>query len=129
MLVIHMDPVERDNKRLAQYRSLISRVLMDIDIRLSFHDFRMVGSGKNVCLVFDLVVPREYKASAVGRLKNRINNEVSRRERDAAVPSQQKTVFVQRNMDRRNRHCRHFSPGRRDNGNWYNGNGTGKLDL
>ena len=80
MLVIHMDPVERDNKRLAQYRSLISRVLMDIDIRLSFHDFRMVGSGKNVCLVFDLVVPREYKASAVGRLKNRINNEVSRRE-------------------------------------------------
>ena len=33
--------------------------------------------------------------------------------RDAAVPSQQKTVFVQRNMDRRNRHCRHFSPGRR----------------
>ena len=80
MLVIHMDPVERDNKRLAQYRSLISRVLMDIDIRLSFHDFRIVGSGKNVCLVFDLVVPREYKASAVGRLKNRINNEVSRRE-------------------------------------------------
>ena len=80
MLVIHMDPVERDNKRLAQYRSLISRVLMDIDIRLSFHDFRMVGSGKNVCLVFDLVVPREYKASAVSRLKNRINNEVSRRE-------------------------------------------------
>ena len=78
--VIHMDPVERDNKRLAQYRSLISRVLMDIDIRLSFHDFRIVGSGKNVCLVFDLVVPREYKASAVGRLKNRINNEVSRRE-------------------------------------------------
>lgn len=46
MLVIHMDPVERDNKRLAQYRSLISRVLMDIDIRLSFHDFRIVGSGK-----------------------------------------------------------------------------------
>ena len=80
MLVIHMDPVERDNKRLAQYRSLISRVLMDIDIRLSFHDFRMVGAGKNVCLVFDLVVPREYKASAVSRLKNRINNEVSRRE-------------------------------------------------
>ena len=28
--------------------------------------------------------------------------------RDAAVPSQQKTVFVQRNMDRRNRHCRHL---------------------
>ena len=80
MLVIHMDPVERDNKRLAQYRSLISRVLMDIDIRLSFHDFRIVGAGKNVCLVFDLVVPREYKQAAVGKLKNRINNEVSRRE-------------------------------------------------
>ena len=45
--------------------------------------------------------------------------------RDAAVLLQQKTVFVQRNMDRRNRHCRHFSPGRRDNGNWYNGNGNG----
>ena len=51
-------------------------------IRLSFHDFRMVGKDKNVCLIFDLVIPREYKDGAVGKLKTRISNEMRRRDPD-----------------------------------------------
>ena len=60
----------------------MENVLADVDVRLSFHDFRMVGKDKNVCLIFDLVVPREYKDGAVGKLRTRISNEMRRRDPD-----------------------------------------------
>ena len=82
LLVIHMDPVETDNERLNTYRKILEKVLFDVDVRLNFHDFRMVGKDKNVCLIFDLVVRREYKGSAVGKLKARISNEMRRRDPD-----------------------------------------------
>ena len=82
LLVIHMDPVETDNERLNTYRKILEKGLFDVDVRLNFHDFRMVGKDKNVCLIFDLVVPREYKGSAVGKLKARISNEMRRRDPD-----------------------------------------------
>ena len=82
LLVIHMDPVETDNERLNTYRKILEKVLFDVDVRLNFHDFRMVGKDKNVCLIFDLGVPREYKGSAVGKLKARISNEMRRRDPD-----------------------------------------------
>ena len=82
LLVIHMDPVETDNERLNTYRKILEKVLFDVDVRLNFHDLRMVGKDKNVCLIFDLVVPREYKGSAVGKLKARISNEMRRRDPD-----------------------------------------------
>ena len=82
LLVMHMDPVETDNERLNTYRKILEKVLFDVDVRLNFHDFRMVGKDKNVCLIFDLVVPREYKGSAVGKLKARISNEMRRRDPD-----------------------------------------------
>lgn len=46
LLVIHMDPVETDNERLNTYRKMLENVLADVDVRLSFHDFRMVGKDK-----------------------------------------------------------------------------------
>ena len=82
LLVIHMDPVETDNERLNTYRKMLENVLADVDVRLSFHDFRMVGKDKNVCLIFDLVIPREYKDGAVGKLRTRISNEMRRRDPD-----------------------------------------------
>lgn len=78
----HMDPVETDNERLNTYRKMLENVLADVDVRLSFHDFRMVGKDKNVCLIFDLVIPREYKDGAVGKLRTRISNEMRRRDPD-----------------------------------------------
>ena len=37
---------------------------------------------KHVCLIFDLVVPREYKDGAVGKLRTRISSEMRRRDPD-----------------------------------------------
>ncbi|MGN0371184.1 MAG: cation diffusion facilitator family transporter [Enterocloster sp.] len=76
LLVIHMDPVETHDERVFQFKDMVAQVLADIDGRLSFHDFRMVDGREHINLIFDLVVPREYKGNVLGKLKTRISDEV-----------------------------------------------------
>lgn len=81
LLVIHMDPVETHNELVASFKDMLTDVLENVDNRLSFHDFRMVDGKERINLIFDLVVPREYKQTAQGKLKARISEEVKKRDR------------------------------------------------
>lgn len=81
LLVIHMDPVETHDERVVEFKDMITDVLLNVDNRLAFHDFRMVDGVERINLIFDLVVPREYKQSVLGKLKARIGDEVRRRDR------------------------------------------------
>ena len=80
LLVIHMDPVETHDERVVEFKELVTSVLDGIDSRLTFHDFRMVDGVERINLIFDLVVPREYKPSVLGKLKARISDEVKKRD-------------------------------------------------
>lgn len=80
MLVIHMDPVQTQNEQAKACKRMLEEILQELDSRLSFHDFRMTGGKERMNLIFDLVVPREYKESVQGRLKTRISEEVRRRD-------------------------------------------------
>ena len=73
LLVIHMDPVETHDGRIREFRDMLGEVLTELDSRLSFHDFRMVDGVEHINLIFDLVVPREYKAAVQDNLKARIS--------------------------------------------------------
>lgn len=55
--VIHMDPVETDNERVAELREMVCGVVQEIDPRLSIHDFRIVDGPSHTNLIFDLLVP------------------------------------------------------------------------
>lgn len=81
LLVIHMDPVEIHDERVKEFKEMVASVLDEIDSRLTFHDFRMVDGVERINLIFDLVVPREYKPSVLGKLKARISDEVAGRDR------------------------------------------------
>lgn len=81
LLVIHMDPVETHNELVTSFKDMVSEVLENIDSRLSFHDFRMVDGRERINLIFDLVVPWEYKQSVQGKLKARISDEVKQRDK------------------------------------------------
>lgn len=81
LLVIHMDPVETHDERVAEFKTMVRDVLMNVDRRLTFHDFRMVDGSERISLIFDLVVPREYKQAVLGRLKARIGDEVRKQDR------------------------------------------------
>ena len=61
--VIHMDPVDTKNERLAELREETVQLLRSIDPVLSLHDFRMVPGKHRTNLVFDVLVPFGYKLS------------------------------------------------------------------
>lgn len=80
LLVIHMDPVETHDERVNEFRGMLTDVLAELDSRLSFHDFRMVDGEAHINLIFDLVVPREYKAAVQDNLKARVSAAVRKRD-------------------------------------------------
>lgn len=56
-VVIHMDPIDTENKRLSQLKEELKEVLTEIDEKLTCHDVRMVPGVKHTNLIFDIVKP------------------------------------------------------------------------
>lgn len=59
--VIHMDPVSTDNDELNKLKETVADIVKGIDPAFSIHDFRMVPGTTHNNLIFDLVVPANYK--------------------------------------------------------------------
>ncbi len=59
-LVIHMDPIELDNKMVNQLKKLVQEVMSECDSNASLHDFRVVNGEEHISIIFDLEVPHEY---------------------------------------------------------------------
>ncbi len=58
LLTIHMDPVETDNKKLIEAKTIMSEKLKTIHPQLTLHDFRMTPkSDQRTNLIFDVVIP------------------------------------------------------------------------
>lgn len=64
VMVIHMDPVDTDNKAVAKAKAQIDSAIKEIDSRITMHDFRMTPSGKRrTNLIFDVVIPSDFTKS------------------------------------------------------------------
>lgn len=70
-LVVHMDPLVVNDERIRVLRDLTYGTVKEFDEVLSIHDFRVVEGPKHTNLIFDLVIPFDYKLSA-DELKEKI---------------------------------------------------------
>jgi cation diffusion facilitator family transporter len=59
-LVIHMDPVEINNKIVQEKKNLVVKVVSTLEPKATIHDFRVVNGENLTNLIFDLVVPHSY---------------------------------------------------------------------
>ncbi len=68
--VIHMDPVCVDDGFVLEAKEKVTEIVKEIDPAFSIHDFRMVPGDTHTNLIFDLVVPANYRLSndEVGRI-------------------------------------------------------------
>lgn len=65
MLTVHMDPVETDNQKLAEAKSIISEKIKTIHPSLTLHDFRMTPKGEErTNLIFDVVIPADMEKNS-----------------------------------------------------------------
>lgn len=79
-LVIHMDPIEMKDGRVQEYKALVAQAMNEVDAKCKFHDFRMIEGEKQINLIFDLVVPREYDDETRERIKEELTERVLKRD-------------------------------------------------
>ncbi|OGO78606.1 MAG: cation diffusion facilitator family transporter [Clostridiales bacterium GWB2_37_7] len=58
-LVMHMDPINIDDKVVQKVQQQIVGVLMECGLELSIHDLRIVGDDSHCNVIFDMVIPHE----------------------------------------------------------------------
>lgn len=62
-LVVHLDPTILDSPEINELKEMVNNIICEIDRELTFHDFRVVIGEENKNVLFDVVVPPEYKYS------------------------------------------------------------------
>ncbi|SCG82567.1 putative transporter yeaB [Proteiniborus sp. DW1] len=62
-LVIHLDPVVTNDARTNKLRAEIEYILENLSPEIGMHDFRVVWSKSHSNLIFDVVVPYDFKWS------------------------------------------------------------------
>lgn len=63
LATIHMDPVDVRDELTAQMKAKVGEIIFEIDEQITFHDFRMVSGPTHTNVIFDIVVPYNYKYS------------------------------------------------------------------
>lgn len=72
--VIHMDPVVTQDPDIDLWKDRIHDILFSIDSSLHMHDFRMVKGNTHTNIIFDMVLPHNYKMD-----KSLLLNEIQER--------------------------------------------------
>ena len=62
-VVIHMDPIVTDDKETNEVHRKIASIVRLLDPRATIHDFRMVKGPTHTNLIFDIVVPHQFRLS------------------------------------------------------------------
>lgn len=62
-LVVHMDPLVVNDEKIKSLRQITVDTVKNFDKTLSIHDFRVVEGPTHTNLIFDLVIPFDYKLS------------------------------------------------------------------
>lgn len=61
IVTIHFDPIAVNDKEVDEMRSFAIACMKEVNESFSLHDFRMTKGDKYTNLIFDLVVPVDYK--------------------------------------------------------------------
>jgi len=76
-LVIHMDPVEINDKNVLEKKYLVINIVEDIEPKATIHDFRVVNGEHVISFIFDLVVPPFYNEREEQDLLIKISEQIS----------------------------------------------------
>lgn len=78
-LVMHMDPINIDDKLVQKVQQQIIGVLMEFEMELSIHDFRMVGDEHHCNVIFDMVIPHEVAEKDEKRVAKEVTEAVKKK--------------------------------------------------
>ena len=63
MCTIHMDPIVTDDEQVNSMRIIAEQAILAVDPKITLHDFRVVIGATHSNMIFDIVVPFDFKKS------------------------------------------------------------------
>ena len=69
LLTIHMDPIDTKSEEVILIKQKLTELLGSIDKELSFHDVRVVSGKTHTNIIFDIVIPTDFKMSTADLAK------------------------------------------------------------
>lgn len=91
--VIHMDPIDVGNEKTVEMKEEMVKLVKAVDERLTIHDFRMVTGTTHHNMIFDVVIPADFKLSQE-ELKDIIQKKVWEKWPDYYVVIDVDTAYV-----------------------------------
>lgn len=91
LLTIHMDPIDTTNPETNRLREKVNGIIHGINDSYSIHDFRVVHGDSHTNVLFDIVIPHEFKYDFEA-LKNEIQAKLNEGE--------EHNYFIVINIDR-----------------------------
>lgn len=91
--VIHMDPIDVGNVKTVEMKEEMVKLVKAIDERLTIHDFHMVTGTTHHNMIFDVVIPADFKLSQE-ELKDIIQKKVWEKWPDYYVVIDVDTAYV-----------------------------------
>ena len=91
--VLHMDPIDVGNEKTVEMKEEMVKLVKAIDERLTIHDFRMVTGTTHHNMIFDVVIPADFKLSQE-ELKDIIQKKVWEKWPDYYVVIDVDTAYV-----------------------------------
>ena len=88
--VIHMDPIDTRDEKTLEAKEIALSAIKSIDERITLHDFRIVSGPTHTNLIFDVVIPFDWKLTP-NETKKLI---------DDAVKAKNEKYFTVVNIDR-----------------------------
>ncbi len=65
LATIHMDPIAINDEHVNSFKTKVTEVLREIDPIISFHDFRIVEGSTHTNVIFDVLIPFNYKMTDI----------------------------------------------------------------
>lgn len=59
--VIHMDPIMHDDEETNELKEAVQKLVSNYDSQISIHDFRIVKGTTHTNIIFDILIPVDYK--------------------------------------------------------------------
>lgn len=100
-LVIHMDPVEINDKNVTEKKELVAAVVKELEPHAAIHDFRMVNGENQINLIFDLVIPYSCQGEEELKLVHGIMQKVKEKDSRLECVMNIENSFVQQKKEKK----------------------------
>lgn len=77
-LVIHMDPVNINDKRVMDISNKVKLILNDFGLGYSAHDFRIVDGINDINIIFDMVIPHKCSNEEQNKALNYVKDAITK---------------------------------------------------